>query len=42
MSYQYKKEPLDNDDIDKLINSCDAFREKFIIWPLLDTELTLS
>ena len=42
MSYQYEREPLDNDDIDKLINSCDTSREKFVIWPLLDTSLTLS
>ena len=42
MLYQYKREPLNNDEIDKLINSCDASREKFIIWSLLDTALTLS
>jgi hypothetical protein len=41
MPYQYKKEPLNNDEIDKLINSCDTPREKFVIW-LLVTALTLS
>ena len=42
MLYQYKREPLNNDGIDKFIVSCNASREKFIIWPLLDTALTLS
>jgi hypothetical protein len=31
MPDQYKREPLNNDKIDKLINSCDTFREKFVI-----------
>ena len=42
MPYQYKREPLNNDEVDKLINSCDTSREKFVIWPLLYTALTLS
>jgi len=42
MLYQYKREPLNNDEVDKLTNSCDTFREKFVIWPLLNTSLTLS
>jgi len=42
MPYQYKREPLNNDEVDKLINSSDTSREKFIIWSLLDTALTLS
>lgn len=42
MPYQYKREPLNNDEIDKLINSCDASRGKFVIWPLLNTALALS
>ena len=32
MPYQYKREPLNNDEIDKLSNSCSTFREKFVVW----------
>jgi len=42
MPYQYKKEPLNNDEVDRLINACDTFREKFVVWTLLDTGLRLS
>jgi integrase/recombinase XerD len=42
MPYQYKREPLNNDEVNKLINACDNFREKFFIWTLLDTGLRLS
>ena len=42
MSYQYKREPLNNDEVDKLTNSCITFREKFVILTLLDTGLRLS
>jgi len=37
MTYQYKREPLNNDEVEKLINACNTFREKFVIWTLLDT-----
>jgi len=40
--YQYKREPLNNDEVNKLINACSTFREKFVIWVLLDTGLRLS
>jgi integrase/recombinase XerD len=42
MPYQYKREPLNNDEVNKLINACNTFREKFVIWALLDTGLRLS
>ena len=42
MPYQYKREPLNNDEVDKLTNSCSTFREKFVIWTMLDTGLRLS
>ena len=42
MPYQYKKEPLNDDEVDRLINACDTFREKFVVWTLLDTGLRLS
>ena len=42
MPYPYKKGPLNNDEVDKLTNSCDTSWEKFVTWPLLDTGLRLS
>jgi hypothetical protein len=42
MPYQYKRESLNNDELDKLINFCDTSRENFVIWLLLDTALALS
>ena len=42
MSYQYKREPLNNDEVDKLTNACNTFQEKFVVWTLLDTGLRLS
>jgi integrase/recombinase XerD len=41
MPYQYKREPLNNDEVNKLTNIYSVFRERFVIWPLLDTALTL-
>jgi len=42
MPYQYKRELLNDDEVDRLINACDTFREKFVVWTLLDTGLRLS
>jgi len=42
MPYQYKREPLNDDEVNKLTNACDTFREKFVVWTLFDTGLTLS
>jgi len=42
MPYQYKKEPLDDDEVNKLTNACETFREKFVVWTLLDTGLRIS
>ena len=36
------KNPLNNNEIDSLINPCDTFQEKFGVWLLLDTGLRLS
>ncbi len=41
MPYQYKREPLNDDEINRITNACDTFREKFVVW-LLDTGLRLS
>ena len=37
MPYQYKRGPLNNDEVNKLTNACNMFREKFVVWTLLDT-----
>ena len=42
MPYQYKREPLDDDEVNSITNACDTFREKFVVWTLLDTGLRLS
>ncbi len=42
MAYQYKREPLNDDEVNRIINACDIFREKFVVWMLLDTGLRLS
>lgn len=42
MPYQYKREPLNNDEVDKLTNACNIFRERFVIWTMLYTGLRLS
>ena len=40
--YQYKREPLSNDEADRLINSANTFQERLIIFTLLDTGLRVS
>lgn len=40
--YQYKREPLSNDEANKLINSCQTAQEKIIIFTLLDTGMRVS
>jgi len=42
MPYQYKREPLNDDEVDRLTNACETFREKLVIWTLLDTGMRLS
>jgi len=37
MPYQYKREPLNDNEVDKLTNFCSMFREKYVIWIFLDT-----
>ena len=38
MPYQYKRESLNDDEVNRLTNTCDAFGEKFVIWTLLGTD----
>ncbi len=42
MPYQYKREPLSNEESDKLANAAETFKEKLIIYSLLDTGLRVS
>ncbi len=42
MSYQYKRGPLNDDEVNRLTNARDTFQEKFVVWTLLDTGLRLS
>jgi hypothetical protein len=39
MPYQYKREPLSDDEVNWLTIACVTIEEKFIIWILLDTGL---
>ncbi len=41
MPYQYKREPLSDDEVNRLTNACENFDEKFAIWILLDTGLRM-
>ena len=36
MPYQYKREPLSDDEVNRLTNACETFVEKFVILPLLN------
>ena len=40
--YQYKREPLTNEEADKLANACKTAIEKLVIYVLLDTGLRVS
>ncbi len=39
MAYQYKREPLSDDEANALANACENFEEKLVVWTLLDTGL---
>ncbi len=40
--YQYKREPLAQDEADALANTCRTARERLVVWLLLDTGLRAS
>ena len=42
MAYQFVREPLRNEETDKLCQACESPLEKLIIWTLLDTGLRVS
>lgn len=39
MPYQYKREPLTQDEANRLANACKTHEEKLVVWTLLDTGL---
>ena len=40
--YQYRREPLTNEEADRLINACKTALEKLVIFTLVDTGLRVS
>jgi integrase/recombinase XerD len=42
MAYQFKREPLTQDEATRLANACVNHVEKVIVWTLLDTGLRVS
>jgi integrase/recombinase XerD len=42
MGYQYKREPLTQDEANRLSNACENHEEKLVVWTLLDTGLRVS
>jgi len=40
--YQYKREPLSDENLTKLINACNTPKEKLIVYTLTDTGLRVS
>src|SRR5713101_6456232 len=42
MPYQYKREPLTQDEANRLANACTTHAEKLVVWTLLDTGLRVS
>ena len=42
MAYQFVREPLSWEETDRLVNACKGFREKLVVWVLLDTGLRVN
>jgi integrase/recombinase XerD len=42
MPYQYKREPLNPDEANRLASSCETHQERLIVWTLLDTGLRVA
>lgn len=42
MPYQYKREPLTQDEATRLANACTSHEERLIVWTLLDTGLRVA
>lgn len=42
MAYQYKREPLTQDEANRLANACQTHEERLVVWTLLDTGLRVA
>lgn len=42
MTYQYKRESLNRDEVSRLEKACETARERMLVWTLLDTGLRIS
>ncbi len=42
MPYQFKREPLTQDEATRLANACTTHGEKLVVWTLLDAGLRVS
>ena len=42
MAYQYKREPLTQDEATRLAQACTTSQERLVVWTLLDTGLRVS
>lgn len=42
MPYQYKREPLTQDEATRLANACTSHGERLVVWTLLDTGLRVA
>jgi hypothetical protein len=36
LPYRYKREPLNDDEVDELTNVCEAFQDRFVLWTFVD------
>jgi integrase/recombinase XerD len=42
MAYQYKREPLTPEEMNRLTNACETHQQRLIVWTLLDTGLRVG
>ncbi|MDA1190069.1 MAG: tyrosine-type recombinase/integrase [Candidatus Poribacteria bacterium] len=42
MPYQHKREPLNREETDRLVNAAESFEEKLVVFTLLDTGLRVA
>ncbi len=42
MPYQYKREPLTQEEANRLANKCETHEDRLVVWTLLDTGLRVS
>lgn len=40
--YQFKREPLTQDEATRLANACQTHQERLVVWTLLDTDLRVA